>query len=347
MNRLAGIVGCLLAVAACVGAGILYWELQSAQTELRLSREATESLRLELRDFAARNETLTQQLAERPAETEAAPTAGLDVASMLKQMMAGGEGDGDGSMTPPENPFLKGFSQIFGEAEGEDAQDPTRAMLSGMAELMASEAGQNFMGSIIDVQMDAQYRDLYERLKLSPEKEAKMRAIYRKHTESAIQSGMSLFSGDGNLDELAASQKDSEAALKAELAEVLDARQLAEVEAYETELPVRAMRTMYEQQMGFMAPGLDAASRELAATVIAEESAPADPNAPPDFANLAEEQRAAFDRALARLEPQLDAEQHAAVARFLEQQADASEMSLGMFGSMFGQGEEAPEPGAQ
>ena len=153
MPRIVGIVGWLLAVGAAAGAGLLYVELESARTELAISREATDIVAVENRQLTRDNEDLKQQIAmvrqknatlRNDSDTEAPDATGIDTASLigsLMQNMGAGKSEEDAAATAPDlssNPFL---SKMM-----ESSPEMADIMGAGM-KLMQSEAGKEFMSS--------------------------------------------------------------------------------------------------------------------------------------------------------------------------------------------------------
>lgn len=338
MNRILGITGFLLAAGGLALAATLYYQLQSTQVELEHAREASESLRAELAQQQQLVATLQEEVELLRAETNSKP-AGLDGASLLKSLL-GGLDDGAAENTEdPGEQILKMFGgedsplAAFGKLlDPEEGGEAGEAMIKEMMETVGTEMAGSFLEPMLEMQLDTQYAALFDELGLTPEVEASVRDVYSRHMREASKAAMGLFTGETDMGSLAEMTATTNEQVRAELAEYLTPEQLAQVDAYETELPRQMARQSYEMQMNMMAPGLSAEVRELTATILAEETVPLEQGYVPDMENYTQEQSEGFDRALARLANELDEREYARVERFLEQQQRMNDWSANLFG---------------
>jgi Spy/CpxP family protein refolding chaperone len=318
--RIIGIAGWLLALGAAAGAGILYMERQSLDAELVTAREAIDTVSAE----AAALKRQTEELEARLAALETAPKDELNPASLFGAMfnnLAGGAPSAPGTIGP-------------GGAAG---NDPAAAIMAQMGKIFESEATQGFMGSIMEAAIEDQYSDLFDELGLNDEQRAQMMDIYARQSQQAIGPMMSMFTGgEFDAEALGKNAENMQEATRAELAAILTPEQLAQVDAYEAELPFHSTRRMYEQQL--YTSSLSPESRARTAEIIAEETVDAEPDYSIGMAGIMQQQSEGFDRALARLAEELSEEEYTEAERFIERQRRMTDMSNSMFESMLGEG---------
>lgn len=350
--RLFAITGWLVALAATAGAGLLWWELQSTKSSLVTAEEATAIVQEEARRLKQLSNELQAKLdIPRPVDAEMRADTSPSAATLLQGLLGGLKRDGEekpnanpfaalmakageGESGGGENPFAKQFAAMFGETEGEDGQqNPMGGIMKSMGKLMASQAGQEFMDEIVQSQVLNQYDDLFKQLHLSPEKEQQVKDIILENARGGVAEAMQMFGGDEgfDFDAMRERQHASESSLRENLAKVLNPAQMAQVDAYNEQLPVKTMSDAYEMDLRMSVPSLSPELLDSAATTIAEETFSATRDAALD--EQAGLQQAAMERALARLEPQLDDEQYQQVQRWMEDQARMSEWAMGMFGN--------------
>ncbi|MBI1319046.1 MAG: hypothetical protein GC168_08865 [Candidatus Hydrogenedens sp.] len=347
MQRIALLAGWLFAVGAAAGVAILYMERDSLETELTIAREAVETVSREAAALKRQNNALERRIetlesapqATADDDTEAAAPAsgeGLNAASLFGALMNNFDAGTPGEPGSPDAKFRY-----------EPGQSPEDFMESAM-KLMQSEAGKEFMGSMMGTVFESQYKDLFDELGLTDEQRRRFIEVHLEQQAKSMESAMGMFSGDFDFEAMQKDQATAEENIRTELAKFLSPSQLERKQAYEAELPIRMMSNMYRGSLrGY---DLSPESRALIAGVVAEEE---HAEGPDRF--LSEEERPegpdAYDRALERLAGSLSAEEYAEAERFIEQQRGqfafgagsftfASEgESANPFGALFGAGE--------
>jgi len=345
MPRIVGLVGWLLAAGAAAGAGLLYVELEAAKTELQISREATDIVKVENTQLKSDNEELKQQVAmvwekNRSLRNEgnvASADEALDAAALLDELMQGNadesgqsreaEGVPVESHSGPANPFFAGMP---------DGRD----MMSAMGELMSSEGGKRFMERMGTSGIESTYGEFLDSLALTDEKRAEIADIFVRQQMSVGERMMGAFTGDdAGPGDVMLDVEQAQADLEAELSQALTPGQMQQYREYEQYLPFITTRRSYEMQL--RRTGMSPESQRAAATVMAEEVL-AQREAPGYEALSGPERRIqGMDNALARLSGTLSAEEYAEVEAVVERQTQLYE-SMRMFTPPADEGESMP-----
>ena len=330
MPRIVGIVGWLLAVGAAAGTGLLYVELDSAKVELAISREATDIVSAENVQLKRDNEELKRQveqvqrksasLGDNSGRTDDGP-AGMDTASLLGSFMKNmAPGDSDAAVPDlSSSPLLSKMME----------SNPEMADMMGAGmKLMQSDAGKEFMSSMMGSFTRRQYQGLLDELALTPEKEREVLAILNSQHEDMMEAGMGMFTGDFDPQQMQDMAEQAEVDVRTQLAEVLTPGQLMEYDAYQADEQARAVSMMSDSYaMQLRTFGVSDDARSYAAEVIAAETM-VEPEPGTDPMG---EQTAGFERALATLETELSPEDYEGVQQFVQQQQ--------RFTTMFSEGE--------
>jgi hypothetical protein len=343
--RLAAITGWLLALGAAGAAGIMYWEYRNAVSELQIARDGVDIVKKEAHALKRLNNQLeleVQALKEQQEQQQETPaSAGLDAAALLKGLLGNLEGEEAGKDNPfaalagqdseddaTGEAFGKLFGSIFGDmTEGEDGADPFANIGKAMGDLFASEAGRNFLSSMSETILMQQYGDLFKELKLSPETEARVKEIYMAEMDKGMEAGLGMLSGDVDFEALQDLSEQNDERLKQELAKVLTPPQMERLARYEEELPRRIMSDTYKRSLGVMVPGLSPGEVDTVAEVLVEESVALE-NGADSIEGYLQLEAESFDRALARLAPQLSEEQFRQLETFLESQRQSKQAAL-------------------
>lgn len=205
----------------------------------------------------------------------------------------------------------------------------------GIAAMFEGPQGEQMMDMSAKFATNMQYDPFINGLQATPEQKQQVRDILNRHNSEMVRQGMDALRGKGDFAAAADDAKTRKEQMRAELKSVLGAEGLEQFDAYQEEMPERMIGQSMDMQLGIFAGGLTPENRTMVRDVLVQELLPGqpDPTAPasPDqMASMSETQRAAFDRALQRLQPSLPPDQYAEVEGFVRQQQQIMEMVTGM-----------------
>lgn len=182
------------------------------------------------------------------------------------------------------------------------------------------------------MQVESEYATFFSVVPLEPTVAEKVRDVLKEVAlnESRVNHAELPQDEEGFAD-IEAHKKHVLEALRGKLSALLNKEQLAAWEQYEADKPRLMMEQLYDVDLAMYAPGLSTQSRELAKKVFAEEMLREQENAwairvsdveaaLSDPKEWVDPEGPAMQRALERLKAQLDEEQLAHVAKFVEQQ---------------------------
>ncbi len=224
--------------------------------------------------------------------------------------------------------------------------------LGGLAAMFEGPQGEQMMNMSAKFATNMQYDPFVNGLQLAPEDRQQVRDILTKYNSEVMRKSMGALQGKSDFASVSTDTKALKEQMRAELKAVLGTDGMAEFDAYEEEMPERMLNQSMDMQLGLFAGGLTEENRTMVRDVLVEELLPGqpDPTAPasPDqMGSLSETQRAAFERALQRLQPSLPPDQYAEVESFVRQQQDIMDMVTGMMGAPAGTGGAPPVPAAK
>lgn len=320
---------------AIVLGGALYLELNTVRA-LNEKLDAAQAAAASVKAATARVVSLEEKCAaleEAVARLKAASGSGMEKAAALKEKMPVPEGFDAGALV----------KNMFGGdagAAGGDGEDGENKKGNPFAAMFEGEKGEQLMENMLPSQVDMQYGQLFQELKLTPERKAALRDALIAHARKQSAAGMAFMRGEDEVGDVSLPTNDD---LMASLEAILTPEELAQVEEYQETMPERMMRQTYDMQLGMMAGDLPEDVRVLTVDVLVENMLAANPEGnmgAPDFESM----RAAFDNTLVVLEQELPAEHIDRVRAFLQQQRAGIDMAAQMFGAEEGDEAEVEAP---
>jgi hypothetical protein len=330
MNRVHAYAGWILALVATVGA---VWFAQDAQRgaadmrriggELEALRQDLQKTRAAVDDLTARSaaaeKTAKAQETKSPDAAAAAPGLFETAMSLIKD-----SSPADAGKKVDVAGLVKGLMKANGAGGA-----------GGLAAMFEGPQGEQMMDISAKMATNMQYDPFINGLQATDEQKRQVRDILNKHNTDLVRKSMAALGGKGDFAAAGRDAQTNKEQMRAELRAVLGDAGLEQFDAYQTEMPERMISQSMDMQLGMFAGGLTPENRTMVRDVLVQELLPGqpDPTAPasPDqMASMTESQRAAFDRALQRLQPSLPPEQYAEVEGFVRQQQDLMEMVAGM-----------------
>lgn len=228
--------------------------------------------------------------------------------------------------------LLKKMLGTDGDDEGADKEKNSNPM----AAMFAGEAGEQMMRAGAKTALATQYHDLFTTLDLPEERADALREVLQAHLEDQAMAGLALMRGEP-IEESTAHQAED---LKNAVAEVLTPEEMARFEQYQDEMPGRLMRQQFDLQIGMLAPGMEAETRQYTVDVLVDHMLADNgddfdtTSMMPDLSAI----RARYEAAATQLESELAPEDMAQVQGFLDQ----LNLGLDMAASMMGQDDSEP-----
>lgn len=244
------------------------------------------------------------------------------------------------------------LAQSLSGADSTKSGDWVGHFVAGLAGFVGSEEGKEIIGLSVDVIADELYDQFFGKTGLPSDVEDAARDIIARNLRDDVNAVLDLFRGGFDMKKAFATfenfrKNPSDERIRAELAGVLDADQLAQWDqrnaAMEQEDPKRIM----EGALMMSVPDLTPDNRTKVAEALAEEMrASHDARASMSFTDLLDfqkfiestmsEQQAIYDRAQERLSQQLDADQMKVVDRYLHTQQRAADVGARVVSFLFG-----------
>jgi hypothetical protein len=206
-------------------------------------------------------------------------------------------------------------------SEGEaGSENPLADMLS----MFSGEEGKNMARMSAQFSVPAMYGELFKELNLPPETEAQVREILIDSMAEQVSQGFDAMNGKADSEEMRKNMEAHGQKLRAELATVLTADELAVFDEYEANKEQRMLESSIDVQLTMFAKGLTEENRTLLRDVIVEEMTAQGTwmNNPESYANpggAIDRQITAFRTARDRVVPALPEDQAAHVDAFIEQ----------------------------
>lgn len=210
-----------------------------------------------------------------------------------------------------------------------------------MAALFEGEAGERMMKAGVQTSLTTQYLDLFTTLDLPQEREDTLRDVLRTHLEDQAMAGLAMMRGEAIEEDSPVNSSD----LAAAVAEVLSPEEMALFEQHEAEMPARVLRQQFDMQIGMMAPGIEAETRQYTVDVLVDHMLVDNGDAfdaasvTPDLSAV----RARYEAAATQLEAELAPEDMAQVRGFLDQLNIGLDMAASMMGQIEDDASEASE----
>ena len=223
-----------------------------------------------------------------------------------------------------------------------DSEEDLESMMRWIQSISENEGMRNAQTNMM---INLQYTPILDELQLSPDKEAAVRDILAMHAREDLERNLGMMGGDQmpSGQELLATEEEAQQRLLADLAEVLDADELAAFTAYEQDKEFYVLQQTYDMQIGMFGSGMYGETRELTREILAEETLIAQEqlrqseNAM-NHREAMELNLAAMENARARLEASLSPEEFRNVDNFISTMTEMYTASMSMFGD-FGQEE--------
>ena len=212
--------------------------------------------------------------------------------------------------------------------EGESADQEQAG--NPMAAMFAGEAGEQMMRAGAKTALTTQYHDLFTTLDLPQERADALREVLQAHLETQAMAGLAMMRGEPIEDNTTPHTEE----LKDAVAEVLTPEEMALFEQYQDEIPARVMRQQFDLQIGMMAPGMEAETRQYTVDVLVDHMMADNGDAfdatsmTPDLSAI----RAHYEAAATQLETELAPEDMAQVEGFLEQLNLGLDMAANLMG---------------
>lgn len=265
---------------------------------------------------------LEQNLAEMGARVDAATREVQDLESRVEampQMDPGEAAAARPSETGQNNEAMEAMLRAFQEqpeAQG-GGENPLAAMFSG-------EQGKNLARMSAQTTVPAMYGALFTELNLPAEAEAKVRDMLVDAIAEQVTQGMDAMNKKGDPEAMRQNMEARGQKLRAELATVLTADELAVFDEYEANKERRMLESGIEVQLTMFASGLTEENRTMFRDVIVEELTAQGQwvDNPDVYANpggAIDRQMEAFRAARDRVAPVLDAGQAAHADAFVHQ----------------------------
>lgn len=235
------------------------------------------------------------------------------------------------------------LKKMLGEdvaAEDSDEGDE-KTPRNPMAAMFEGEAGERMMKAGVQTSLTTQYHDLFTTLDLPQEREDTLREVLRTHLEAQAMAGLAMMRGEAM--DANATPQDSD--LMTAVSDVLTPEELEAFETYQAEMPARVMRQQFDMQIGMMAPGMEAETREYTVDVLVDHML-ADNGDQFDATSMAPDLsaiRARYEAAATQLEAELTPEDMAQVQGFLDQLNIGLDMAASMMGQIEDDDSEASE----
>ena len=251
-------------------------------------------------------------------------------------------------LTPPPMPDSPSIGDMMERiAAGEELPAPTEEAAGGgmreMLRMYEGEQGEQMATMGANMAVSMYYGELFEMLDMPAEAEERVRAILGDHLARQIMAGAEMLREQSSPEDSQARQAEMEAALRADLSEVLNETGMGIFDEYQAGFQERGVRQSLNMQIGMFAPNLSPDSRDVVVDVIAEEMlAGVHPETGMTMSGPEPAQQlGALDRSRERLSTVFDEREMASVDRFLEQQRSAIEMAISMMGGRSSEAESA------
>ena len=310
-------------------------EVAALRDDLKKTRAAVDELtaRSEAAEAARVAKAAGTNGSNTPEKTAVSPSLFESAMSLLKNPSPAGAG---------KKPDVAGLMKGLLKAKGGESSGGLAAMFEGPQGEQMMDMGAKFATNM-------QYDPFVNGLELPAEQKQQVRDILTKYNSEMMRKSMGALQGKGDFSSVAADTNALKEQMRAELKTALGADGLAQFDAYQEEMPERMLNQSMELQLGMFAGGLTPESRTMVRDVMVQELLPgqpnpADPTSPDQLSTVTETQRAAFDRALQRLQPALPPDQYAEVEGFVRQQQEMMEMVTGMMSPPAAAGGAAPAP---
>ena len=333
MNRMFACAGWVAAVAATAAAVWFALDGQRKTADMHRVDNEIAALRADLKKARTAMDELTAkseaaEAAAKAAKTDAPKTPGgaadspglFDAAmGMLKDSSAAGAG---------KKVDVAGLMKGLMKANGPESPGGIAAMFEG-------PQGEQMMDMSAKFATSMQYDPFVNGLQIPAEQKQQVRDILTKFNSEIVRKSVGALQGKGDFAENSADANALKEQMRAELKTVLGADGLDQFDAYQTEMPERMLNQSMDMQLGLFAGGLTPENKTMVRDVLVQELLPGQhdptmPKTPDQVGSASETQRAAFDRALQRLQPDLPPDQYAEVESFVRQQQDIMDMVTNM-----------------
>ncbi len=336
MKIVSSYLGWVVAVVATVCAVLFFMDGRALKDSMR----GTNLQYAALRDEIGKTHAAVDELTARCATLEAAAAEKTAKATKPGGQDASGRTDSpslfesamsllkDSSPAAGKKVDVAGLMKGLINAKGGDSAGGLAAMFEGPQGEQMMDMGAKFATNM-------QYDPFVNGLQIPSEQKQQVRDILTKYNSEMMRKSMGVLQGKSDFAAVAADTGALKEQMRAELKTALGTDGLAEFDAYQEEMPERMLNQLMDMQLGMFAGGLTAENRTMVRDVLVQELLPGqpDPSAPtsPDqLGTVSETQRAAFERALQRLQPTLPPDQYSEVEGFVRQQQDMMEMVTNM-----------------
>ena len=350
MNRIFACAGWVAAVAATA---VSVWFALDGQRKAadvdRIGREVA-ALRADLK----KTRTAMDELTARSEAAEAAAKAAKTEDSKTPAVAADSPGLFDAAMGMLKDSSAADAGKkvdVAGLVKGLMKANGTGSN-GGIAAMFEGPQGEQMMDMSAKFATSMQYDPFVNGLQITADQKQQVRDILTKYNSEIVRKSVGALQGKGDFAEDSADANTLKEQMRAELKTVLGADGLDQFDAYQTEMPERMLTQSMEMQLGMFAGGLTPENKTMVRDVLVQELLPGQhdpttPKTPDQMSATAGTQRAAFDRALQRLQPSLPADQYAEVEGFVRQQQEIQEMVSSMINQSGTAGGSAAAPAAK
>lgn len=339
MTKAAGwLIAAVMLVAA---AGAFVWGIgqkrlaDALETRLAQVTENNAALKNTLDEMGARVNQATQEIQDlearvaklQVAEDEATPAEEEQPGDALKTMM-------------------EALKTSAGSEEGASTKNPLAAMFSG-------KQGKEMARMSAQFTVPTLYGGLFKELNLPPETEARVREILVDSITEQVSLSFDAMNKKSDPEEMRKNMEAHGQRLRADLATVLTADELAVFDDYEANKERRMLESGLDVQLTMFAKGLTEENRDMFRDVIIEEMTAQgySTNNPENYTNpggAIERQMTAFQTARDRVVPVLPEDQAAHVDAFIQQMEGMMSAQQEMLDMFMNSGDEEEEtPGDQ
>ncbi len=320
----------LAAVASVAVVGIFVWGWRQTNEIVEL-RAQTDSLKQQI-------ETLNIALSDK----EAALSALQAKAAEQQAKLPDASGEAAKSTSGAASLLQKMMSAVTGGGKDEKASDDEQGNpLGALAKMYSGEQGKEMAKYSAEMAVNMHYQDLFANLHLPADVEQRLRDVLKENLAEQITAGLGALGGKASPETLKSMKDDSDAKLRAKVAEILSPEEMTAWDEYQATLPKRMLTQGLDMQFNMFAPGLAPDTRTRARDVLVEELLPTQAGQQgtgiptnTDFQSQLTAQQEAFGRARERLAQELDETALAEVDRLIAQMQQMIEMSTRMMGNL-------------
>ncbi len=233
------------------------------------------------------------------------------------------------------------LKKMLGKDTSEDGDTDMEKNKNLLTAMFAGEAGEQMMRASAKTALTTQYHELFTALNLPQERADALREVLQDHLKTRALAGLAMMRGESPDDGSMVDTHD----LKSAVTDVLTAEEMARFDQYQEEMPGRLLRQQFDLQIGMMAPGMEAETREYTVDVLVDHML-ADNGDQFDATSMAPDIsafRARYEAVATQLEAELAPEDMAQVQGFLDQLNIGLDMAASMMGQIEDDDSEASE----